>query len=98
MDSASSRRCSCAIETLKVLVVDDDQYMRKVVRTMLLAIGVKNVYEAGDGVAGLEAIRSYMPDLVIVDWEMPHDRRRRSSCAWCARPASSRCRTCRSSC
>ena len=29
------------IEALKVLVVDDDHYMRKVVRTMLLAIGVK---------------------------------------------------------
>jgi two-component system chemotaxis response regulator CheY len=32
------------IEAMKVLVVDDEQYMRKVVRTMLLAIGVKTVY------------------------------------------------------
>jgi len=29
------------IAALKVLVVDDDHYMRKVVRTMLIAIGVK---------------------------------------------------------
>ena len=52
-------------------MVDDEQYMRKVVRTMLLAIGVKTVYEADDGNSGLEAIRRHMPDLVIVDWEMP---------------------------
>ena len=59
------------IEALKVLVVDDNQYMRKVVRTLLTAIGVKTVYEASDGIAGLEAIRTNAPDLVIVDWEMP---------------------------
>ncbi len=59
------------IEAMKVLVVDDEQYMRKVVRTMLLAIGVKTVYEAEDGNSGLDAIRRHMPDLVIVDWEMP---------------------------
>ena len=59
------------IAALKVLVVDDDHYMRKVVRTMLMAIGVKAVYEAPDGAAGLDAIRQHNPDLVIVDWEMP---------------------------
>jgi DNA-binding response OmpR family regulator len=71
MDSTLARMLQPRIEALKVLVVDDDQYMRKVVRTMLAAIGVKTVYEATDGIAGLDAIRQYMPDLVIVDWEMP---------------------------
>ena len=42
-------------------MVDDDQYMRKVVRTLLITIGVKNVYEARDGIAGLEAIRTSRP-------------------------------------
>ena len=59
------------IAALKVLVVDDDHYMRKVMRTMLIAIGVEAVYEAPDGAAGLDAIRQHNPDLVIVDWEMP---------------------------
>ena len=59
------------VEALKVLLVDDDQHMRKVVRTMLAAIGIRQVYEASDGLAGLEAIRALTPDLVIVDWEMP---------------------------
>jgi two-component system chemotaxis response regulator CheY len=32
---------------------------------------VKNIHEAADGIAGLEAIRTVAPDLVILDWEMP---------------------------
>src|ERR1043165_6226341 len=59
----------------KVLVVDDEPYMRKVVRAMLMASGVRNVIEASDGPTGLEMIRSNMPDVVILDWEMPGDRK-----------------------
>lgn len=55
----------------KVLVVDDEHYMRKVVRTLLMSVGVRTVYEAADGPAGLEMIRNVSPDLVILDWEMP---------------------------
>lgn len=59
------------VQTTQVLIVEDNQYMRKVVRNLLMNIGVKNIHEAADGVAGLEAIRLYAPDLVILDWEMP---------------------------
>jgi CheY-like chemotaxis protein len=55
----------------KVLLVDDELYMRKVVRTMLMGMGVRTIYEAADGPAGLEMIRSVAPDVVILDWEMP---------------------------
>jgi two-component system chemotaxis response regulator CheY len=55
----------------KVLVVDDEHYMRKVVRTLLISIGIRTVYEAPDGPTGLETIRSVSPDVVIVDWQMP---------------------------
>jgi two-component system, chemotaxis family, chemotaxis protein CheY len=71
MDQAATRSLQKTIEAIKVLVVDDEQYMRKVVRTMLLAIGVKIIYEAEDGHAGLESICRHQPDIVIVDWEMP---------------------------
>jgi CheY-like chemotaxis protein len=56
---------------IKVLVVDDDLYMRKVVRAMLIAIGVRNIIEAQNGTAGLDMIREQRPDVVFVDWEMP---------------------------
>jgi two-component system chemotaxis response regulator CheY len=55
----------------KVLVVDDEHYMRKVVRALLMSVGVRTVFEAPDGPSGLEAIRNNQPDLVILDWQMP---------------------------
>ena len=55
----------------KVLVVDDEHYMRKLIRTILKSIGVRSIYEAADGPAGLEAIRTVAPDIVILDWEIP---------------------------
>src|SRR5581483_1426403 len=56
---------------VKVLIVDDEHYTRKVIRTLLLAIGCTKIYEAGDGAVGLEMIRAVAPDVVLVDWEMP---------------------------
>jgi two-component system chemotaxis response regulator CheY len=59
------------IQELSVLVVDDNNYMRKIVRSLLMNIGVRKVYEAGDGIAGLDALRIVIPDVVIIDWELP---------------------------
>src|SRR5436305_3260173 len=67
----SNSRIEKLVQSLPVLVVDDNQYMRKVVRNILVNLGVKNVHEAADGIAGLEAIRMSAPDLVVLDWEMP---------------------------
>src|ERR1035441_9328170 len=47
----------------KVLVVDDEYYMRKVLRTLLMCIGVRTIYEASDGLSGLAEIRSMAPVL-----------------------------------
>jgi two-component system, chemotaxis family, chemotaxis protein CheY len=68
---ADTKALAARFATLKVLVVDDEHYMRKVVRALLMSIGVRTIYEAADGPAGLELIRSMAPDVVIVDWEMP---------------------------
>jgi CheY-like chemotaxis protein len=66
-----ARNLAARFADTKVLLVDDEAYMRKVVRTMLMSIGVRKIYEAGDGPAGLELIRGIMPDVVFLDWEMP---------------------------
>src|SRR5258707_1844164 len=71
MEQALSKTLQQQISTLKVLVVDDGPYVRKVVRTLLLAVAVKTVYEAADGMSGRDAIRKHLPHIVIVDWEMP---------------------------
>ena len=59
------------IESLKVLIVDDEPTMRKVTRSLLQVIGIKTVYDANDGRSGLEAICRWAPDVVILDWSMP---------------------------
>jgi two-component system chemotaxis response regulator CheY len=59
------------IQSLAVLVVDDNQYTRKMIRNLLLNCGIKDVFEANDGIAALDAIRSIAPDVVVLDWEMP---------------------------
>jgi two-component system, chemotaxis family, chemotaxis protein CheY len=59
------------VTSTKVLLIDDDYYMRKVIRSLLLAVGIKDVHEAANGVDGLEAIPQIVPDIVVLDWEMP---------------------------
>jgi two-component system chemotaxis response regulator CheY len=60
------------LQDIKVLVVDDEFYSRKVIRALLMAIGVTNIFDADSGALGLEAIRAVVPDVVLVDWEMPN--------------------------
>src|ERR1700741_2456361 len=59
------------LAALKVLIVDDESTMRKVTKSLLQVIGVQDIYEAADGRSGLEAICSWAPDVVILDWSMP---------------------------
>ena len=52
-------------------MVDDNQYMRKMVRNLLVNCGVKDIYEASDGIAALDTIRTVGPDVVVLDIRMP---------------------------
>jgi CheY-like chemotaxis protein len=75
MDSvakAGLKDIEALVVSSKVLLIDDDYYMRKVIRSLLLAVGVKDVHEAVDGVDGLEIIPELKPDIVVLDWEMPN--------------------------
>src|SRR5580658_2493250 len=67
----AKNRIDDQIQSLAVLVVDDNQYTRKMIRNLLVNCGVKDVFEANDGIAALDAIRSIAPDVVVLDWEMP---------------------------
>ena len=59
------------IQGLNILIVDDNAFMRKVTRMMLMNLGAKSVIEASDGLAALEAIRTRDPDIMLLDWDMP---------------------------
>jgi two-component system chemotaxis response regulator CheY len=56
---------------LRFMVIDDNAYMRRVIRAVLGGFGVREVTEAEDGAAGLELFAQVAPDIVILDWEMP---------------------------
>jgi two-component system chemotaxis response regulator CheY len=53
-----------------VLVVDDYNTMRRILRNLLSQIGFSNVEEAEDGSAGLRKLRERSFGLVISDWNM----------------------------
>jgi two-component system, chemotaxis family, chemotaxis protein CheY len=72
MLSVNVKQAEVLIQQLRVLVVDDSPFSRTIVRNLLGIIGVKRIVEANDGVAALELIRHDPPDVVILDWEMPH--------------------------
>jgi two-component system chemotaxis response regulator CheY len=56
---------------LSVLIVDDNMHMRKIVRTLLIGFGIRQVFEAEDGAAALELFEQNNPDIIITDWVMP---------------------------
>lgn len=56
---------------LRIIVIDDNAFMRRLIRGLLFGFGVREVYEAEDGASGLDSILAYKPDVLIMDWEMP---------------------------
>jgi CheY-like chemotaxis protein len=68
---SNPRNVEALVKSAKVLVVDDEFYTRKVIRTLLLAVGVTDIHEADSGRDGLDAIHALLPSVVILDWEMP---------------------------
>ena len=69
--SVQEDKIALLLGSRKILVVDDEHYTRKVIRTLLMSIGVRSIQEAPNGEAGLEVIRTFAPDIILVDWEMP---------------------------
>jgi two-component system chemotaxis response regulator CheY len=54
----------------KCLIIDDSRVVRKVSRHILESLGF-SIREAEDGLAGLTACDQDMPDLILLDWNMP---------------------------
>lgn len=52
------------------LIVDDSRVIRRVSRHILESLGF-DVSEAENGQEGLAACESAMPDVVLLDWNMP---------------------------
>lgn len=59
-----------AFEALKVLVVEDNQHMRVLLRSLLNSLGIREICEAGSGQAALELLQEKKCDLVLSDLAM----------------------------
>ncbi len=54
----------------RILVVDDEEDYRLIIRDVLMAGGFE-VKTCVDGQEGVEALASFRPDVLLVDWNMP---------------------------
>ena len=57
-------------DRLKILVVDDNHHMRKLVVTILQAFGAIQIFEAADGEHAWSILRDANPDVILLDWQM----------------------------
>jgi len=59
------------MESLRVLIAEDESLTRAILRARLEKLGHQVVAEAGNGVQAVEAARAHKPDVVIMDIRMP---------------------------
>jgi CheY-like chemotaxis protein len=57
--------------TIRVMVVDDTDHVRRMLTSMLSLDGYEVVGEVASGPAALEAVVAADPDIVVVDYKMP---------------------------
>ena len=55
---------------LSVLIVEDNEHMRILLRTLLKAFGIRDVKECAEGREALQCLRARMPDFVLSDLTM----------------------------
>lgn len=59
------------LSSVSFLVVDDQPFSRRLIHSMLLGFGSREIYESADGVEAFELARSMMPNIIITDLIMP---------------------------
>jgi two-component system chemotaxis response regulator CheY len=56
---------------MRALVIDDSRAVRRIIGRIMNELGYE-VIEAGDGLEGLAMLEEHgVPDIVLVDWNMP---------------------------
>ena len=55
----------------KISYVEDDEDIQRIVRMSLERVGKMTVDVVGDPTLAIEAMTSFKPDLVMLDWMMP---------------------------
>lgn len=58
-------------ERLRVMVVDDTDHVRRMLRSMLELDGFEVVADVASGAEALAAVAAVQPDVVVIDYMMP---------------------------
>ena len=58
------------LDNINVFIVDDNRHMRSLVQSILHALGVKEIGEAGDAAEAFTELQHFIADVLIVDWHM----------------------------
>jgi CheY-like chemotaxis protein len=58
-------------EKKKILIVEDEEALRRILVDFLRGETDWEMYEASDGVEGLEMVKKYAPDIAVLDIAMP---------------------------
>ena len=59
-----------SLNSLQVMLVDDNQHMRAITSAILKAAGIRKILEVADGSSALAAMRQHQVDIAIVDFNM----------------------------
>lgn len=57
--------------TNRVLIIDDNEGVRRLIRASVESIGLNVCGEAGDGFSGVERAKELRPDVILLDLSMP---------------------------
>src|SRR3546814_20331150 len=70
LDSDTAEKPPLTPDRLRVLIVEDQPHMRELVRQALARHGIRHVYEAEEGGAGLRMTVRVRPEIVLCDIHM----------------------------
>ena len=56
---------------MKIMLIDDSRTMRNIQKNTLADLGYIDVVEACDGMDALSKVKAEVPDLILLDWNMP---------------------------
>jgi len=57
---------------MKIMLVDDSRTIRNIQKNVLKQLGYEDIVDAEDGVVALKLFNESVPDLMLVDWNMPN--------------------------
>ncbi|MDQ6799155.1 MAG: response regulator [Actinomycetota bacterium] len=57
---------------IRVMIVDDTDHVRRMLKTMLTVDGFDVVHQASSGADALDHVDATDPDVIVIDYKMPH--------------------------